>query len=793
MLKSAIKVYARIKPIIDSNAVKHSYKIQHGSGKNDKEYLVINSTPDDVPSKYFAFKFNKVFTEQTSQSEFYERVGKPVVERLLIGYNGAIFAFGQTGTGKTHSIIGGLRDAGSVGIIPRVFVDVFNFIKSNPKRVCTLYISALEIYNELCYDLTNLVETNDQEDEVSNFNRVYIMEDADGTIRTMNLGKHKVLNMDDVMKYLRISMNNRSERSKKKEGPVLLLNEAKYINLSLHYLQQVIVALKDSNRHHIPYRNSMLTSLLRDSLGGNCCTVMVFTISLERKNFNETITTCKFAQRVSLIENEPRVIVEYDANQQLSLLKEKAVRLSSLTLNKKEDIVVEKKKSVCEKAAQCNISLVSNEGGRYLTTNSEYVNQTVHHINRGIKLLSTLLKEIPSLRLIQESTNKRQDFSQTFTTILGLELPTNNYFSGELYTKEQRLAYRDFIKLASTNEALMRHLELNILYYKQLEHEWRLWNHERILIEKISKLEAKRRTALSCGEFPDIIQNLSENYNFCVQHYNRIRQKGKEVQESRRIKMNLFMEARKKLLGAFEIWWQRQNNRRNGDEQLLFKCEQEQKHSSNNFVPETGEKSRKGATSKSYYPLHSKSTSPTNYCPVLKYMNSDFSFAPKIVESPKKSSATPLKLPSTMRPDTDQDNSSIIFEHKMFKSNIPADTEKNSPLFHKNLPLNSGILDKNFSDILMTNFSLSNNEMKDYAQFATSNEQNQDSSAPIFPKSKFKTTGTLFHSLFGYNGDEDKNIVEPVKSSINLKLTGDSDLDSRILEFYRQQQFLSLH
>ncbi len=75
-----------------------------------------------------------------------------------------------------------------------------------------------------------------------------------------------------------------SERVSKSNVNGLLLTEAKYINLSLHYLEQVIVALSEKNRSHIPYRNSMMTSVLRDSLGGNCMTTMIATCSVDKRN-----------------------------------------------------------------------------------------------------------------------------------------------------------------------------------------------------------------------------------------------------------------------------------------------------------------------------------------------------------------------------------------------------------------------------------------------------------------------------------------------------------------------------
>jgi len=112
-----------------------------------------------------------------------------------------------------------------------------------------------------------------------------------------------------------------SERVSKTNAQGTLLTEAKYINLSLHYLEQVIVALAEKNRNHVPYRNSMMTSVLRDSLGGNCMTTMIATCSAERRNLDESISTCRFAQRVALIKNEALVNEELDPKLIISRLK----------------------------------------------------------------------------------------------------------------------------------------------------------------------------------------------------------------------------------------------------------------------------------------------------------------------------------------------------------------------------------------------------------------------------------------------------------------------------------------
>lgn len=108
-----------------------------------------------------------------------------------------------------------------------------------------------------------------------------------------------------------------------------LLAEAKFINLSLHYLEQVIIALSDKSRTHVPYRNSMMTLVLRDSLGGNCKTTMVATLSLDPSNVDESIATCRFAQRVALIKNAVALNEEMDPQLMVQKLRKQVVDLQA--------------------------------------------------------------------------------------------------------------------------------------------------------------------------------------------------------------------------------------------------------------------------------------------------------------------------------------------------------------------------------------------------------------------------------------------------------------------------------
>jgi len=125
-------------------------------------------------------------------------------------------------------------------------------------------------------------------------------------------------------------VSNRSERVSTISTTSQLATEARHINLALHYLEQVIVALGDSNRSHIPYRNSMMTSVLRDSLGGNCMTTMIATISLDLKNTQETLSTCRFAQRVAMVTNAVQRNEDLDPNIIITQLKSEVKKLREI-------------------------------------------------------------------------------------------------------------------------------------------------------------------------------------------------------------------------------------------------------------------------------------------------------------------------------------------------------------------------------------------------------------------------------------------------------------------------------
>uniref|UniRef100_A0A3P8UDZ2 Kinesin family member 6 n=1 Tax=Cynoglossus semilaevis TaxID=244447 RepID=A0A3P8UDZ2_CYNSE len=344
-VKQKIQIFGRIKP--SKKPSKPGASLEFVVPKDLADGFVNNK------KECYRFRFQKVFDQTVKQEEIFQNIAKPVADSVLAGYNGTIFAYGQTGSGKTFTITGGAERYSDRGIIPRTLSYLFDCFSQDSSMIYTTNISYLEIYNELGYDL---LDSRREASRLEDLPRVSIMEDADQNIHLRNLSLQQAGNEEEALNLLFLGdtnrmiaetpMNQASTRShcvftmhlcRREPGSATVrrsklhlvdlagsdrvsktglygqqLTEAKYINLSLHYLEQVIIALSEKNRSHIPYRNSMLTSVLRDSLGGNCMTTMIATMAIDKRNVDESISTCRFAQRVALIKNEAVLNEELD-------------------------------------------------------------------------------------------------------------------------------------------------------------------------------------------------------------------------------------------------------------------------------------------------------------------------------------------------------------------------------------------------------------------------------------------------------------------------------------------------
>ncbi|XP_057716169.1 kinesin-like protein KIF6 isoform X4 [Corythoichthys intestinalis] len=326
MVKQTIQIYARVKPNKKNTAV---YSVNNEDpASSSLEFVVPKEVADGFVNnkrECFNFRFQKVFDQATKQDEIFEHIAKPVAESVLAGYNGTIFAYGQTGSGKTFTITGGAERYNDRGIIPRTLSYLYERFGQDSSTVYSTHISYLEIYNEMGYDL---LESRNEASQLEDLPKVIIMEDSDQNIHLRNLSLQQSANEEEALNLLFLGDTNRM-------------------------IAEVIIALSERNRCHIPYRNSVLTSVLRDSLGGNCKTTMIATLAVDKRNLDESISTCRFAQRVAIIKNEAILNEELDPTllitrlrQEVQSLKEE---LTMLTGEQRDDqLTVEEKQMLGE-------------------------------------------------------------------------------------------------------------------------------------------------------------------------------------------------------------------------------------------------------------------------------------------------------------------------------------------------------------------------------------------------------------------------------------------------------------
>ncbi len=337
MATETVTAMVRIRPLNRKEKAEKSKYCLKVIGKNSITILDLQNNKQER-----RFTFDRVFTEQENQKEVYEITSFSIVEKVFEGYNGTIFAYGQTGCGKTHTMIGVPKDPDLMGVIPRVFTHCRSIVCAEQKKQILIQVSYLEIYNECIYDLLNneRIKLDLKEDKkkgiyvkglqkikattLDEMKRVLFKGDKNRTVgaTAMNAGSSRSHSIFTI--YIETSESSKtkkkyassklslvdlagSEKNKKTKATGTRLKEGAKINLSLSALGNVIKALVDGKAKYIPYRDSKLTRLLQDSLGGNTKTVMIAAVSPADSNFEETLSTLRYANRAKNIKNKPVV------------------------------------------------------------------------------------------------------------------------------------------------------------------------------------------------------------------------------------------------------------------------------------------------------------------------------------------------------------------------------------------------------------------------------------------------------------------------------------------------------
>ncbi|KAJ4972271.1 hypothetical protein NE237_005370 [Protea cynaroides] len=364
-----VQVLVRCRPLSDEEQRLNISKVI-SCNEQRREINVLQSIANKQIDR--AFTFDKVFGPKAQQRSIYDHAISPIVNEVLEGFNCTVFAYGQTGTGKTYTMEGGMRTKGGgelsadAGVIPRAVRQIFDTLEAQ-KADYSMKVTFLELYNEEITDLL-AVEENIRSVEDRQKKPISLMEDGKGVVFVRGLEEEVVYSANEIYNLLERGsakrrtadtlLNKHSSRSHSvfsitihvkettigdeelvKCGKLNLVDlagsenicrsgaregrarEAGEINKSLLTLGRVINALVEHSGH-IPYRDSKLTRLLRDSLGGKTKTCIIATVSPSVHCLEETLSTLDYANRAKNIRNKP------EANQKMS----KTVLLKDLYL-----------------------------------------------------------------------------------------------------------------------------------------------------------------------------------------------------------------------------------------------------------------------------------------------------------------------------------------------------------------------------------------------------------------------------------------------------------------------------
>ncbi|GLT63701.1 hypothetical protein SLA2020_362450 [Shorea laevis] len=474
------------------------------------------------------FTFDHVACETIDQEMLFRMAGLPMVENCLSGYNSCMFAYGQTGSGKTHTMIGEIQDlevkpSPHQGMIPRIFEFLFariqaeEEIRRDEKLKYNCKCSFLEIYNEQITDLLDPSSTNLQ-----------IREEVKKGVYVENLSEFEVQTVNDILKLLAQGSLNRkvaatnmnressrshsvftcviesrwekdsttnlrfarlnlvdlagSERQKTSGAEGERLKEAANINKSLSTLGHVIMILVDvahGKPRHVPYRDSKLTFLLQDSLGGNSKTMIIANVSPSVCCGTETLNTLRFAQRAKLIQNI--AVVNEDSTGDVFALQNQ-IRLL------KEELSALKRQNVCRSLSFCSTDVNTAElredasNDNKCEMDQQGVDDVLGYESKGIVRMST--KQLKSLETTLAGALRREQKAETSIKNLEAEIEKLNSL---VHQREEEMRSTKMM-LRFREERIHR---MESLVHGSLPVDSFLLEENRVLSEEVQLLQAK--------------------------------------------------------------------------------------------------------------------------------------------------------------------------------------------------------------------------------------------------------------------------------------------------------------
>jgi kinesin family member 5 len=529
---SCIRVICRLRP---------ENKIERDSGG----YNCISYTENSIKIKIqergeetHDFTFDRVFGSDALQSHVFEHAARPVVEGVLDGYNGTIFAYGQTGSGKTYTMEGSnIKDKDSKGIIPRMMDSLFEgMVNASESTEFTLRVSFLEIYLERIQDLLD-----------SNKNNLQVKEDKLRGIYVHSATEIFVSSPDEMMKIMTTGsanrsiaatrMNERSSRShsifcvnvdqrdlqgNKKSGRLYFvdlagsesvgktnasgqqLKEAMMINKSLSALGNVINALTEKGSTYVPYRDSKLTRILQESIGGNSQTSLIIACSMSSYNDKETLSTLRFGQRAKNIQNKPIVNQERSSKELIKQINQLKSELS------KQSEIINKIHRHIESKYPDSSNLIADIGeiinGCFIIESRESLHKEKNDSEYALTLLKQhieivkLNEELQTLKIEKKETEDELNYRSK--EIFESETQINELQMMLIEEKKAFSSYREEYQLQSVIDKQTKDIEF-------LKSECELLSRQ--LDTKVKNIEEERASVALEMKYKDLeIQDLKE-------------------------------------------------------------------------------------------------------------------------------------------------------------------------------------------------------------------------------------------------------------------------------------------
>ena len=404
-----VKVIARFRPMNELEKTSGNEQVRVFTSPTSLQF---NSTRE---KNVYRYNFDRIFTPSSTQEDIYSFGVKEIIDSVLNGYNGTVLAYGQTSSGKTYTMQGEMEPPSTQGIIPRMISHVFKYIYNTEGTDFIIKVSMIEIYQEKIRDLLDItrVNLNIREDNIKGIyvdgcseryvgcpNDVLALLELGSSNRAQaatNMNEHS--SRSHSIFILTINQTNKkdggskigklylvdlagSEKISKTGATGHTLEEAKIINKSLTTLGRVINNLTDGKSTHVPYRESKLTRVLQESLGGNSKTCLIITCSPSIYNESETLSTLRFGERAKKIKNKPKINKEITVaelqklverlkenlkqanariNQLENFIKQNGLKIPESDYKKEDDEEEEKKKEKEEKEKEKDAELKYEE------------------------------------------------------------------------------------------------------------------------------------------------------------------------------------------------------------------------------------------------------------------------------------------------------------------------------------------------------------------------------------------------------------------------------------------------